>query len=280
MKVGLSLGAGGSRGWAHIGVLRALKEAGISIDIVNGSSIGSVVAGAYALYLDIDKMVAIAKEVVHGINVNYFNIFRYRSESPPFLRNWLADAISVLAATRSSILSHRNNLKALKLVFGENEFCDTQIPFSSVAVDLLSGKTVVINQGKLIDGILPSISIPGIFPPIERNGMLLIDGAVLAEVPVRELRQQGADFVIAVKLVDKPDTTYRNSLELLYYIETIKSQRLGEYQLDGADFQIGIEIPRFDSSRFDNYEIAIARGYKVARKALLALERRLGDGGR
>jgi len=280
MKVGLSLGAGGSRGWAHIGVLQALEEAGIAIDMVNGSSIGAVVGGAYALYLDTDEMVAIAKEVVRRVNVNYFNIFRYRSESLPFLHNWLVDAISILAATRSSILSPRNNLRALKLIFGENEFCDTQIPFSSVAVDLLAGKTVVINQGKLIDGILPSISIPGVFPPVKRNGMLLADGGILAEIPIRELRQQGADFIIGVKLVEKPDTTYRSGFELLNYIEAVKFQSLSKYQLDEADFQIGIEIPRFDSSRFDNYEIAIARGYKVARRALPALERSLGASGR
>ena len=201
MKIGLSLGGGGALGYAHIGAIRALKEAEVPIDLINGTSIGAIAGGAYALYTDVEEITNIVKKVINSVDLNYFNIFHYSMESHPFLRDWLVNVACDFASLRSSIFSHKNNRKALELIFSDHEFDDTKIPFSSVAVDLLSGKPVIINEGKMIDGILPSISIPGIFPPIERNGLLLVDGYVLANIPVVELRQQGADYIIAINLV-------------------------------------------------------------------------------
>ena len=279
MKIGLSLGAGGARGWAHVGVLQALEDANIKIDLINGSSIGSVAGGGYALHRSASKMLAIATEIVHSVNVNYFNIFRYATESRSFIRNWLVSAICDIASLRDSILSHKNNLRVLEWLFGKHEFRDTKIPFSSVAVDLTSREPVIINEGKLIDGILPSISIPGIFPLPQRGKRLLSDGGVLASVPARELRQQGAEFIIAVALGGEAKTTYRNGFDILHYIDFLKYQKLNQWELSSADFQITIDIPKFDSGRFDNYEIAVENGYSIARQALPDLERRLAEAG-
>jgi len=277
MKVGLSLGGGGARGYAHFGVIRALNEAGIPIDLINGSSAGAIAGGAYALYTDIDQIMAIIKEVVRSVNVNYFNIFRYPVESQPFLRNWLTNAICDVLALRRSILSHRNNTKALRQIFGEREFADTQIPFSAVAGDLLAGETVVINQGKLVDGILPSISIPGIFPPIERGQQLLVDGFLLANIPVKELREQGADFVIAVELAGPGETTYQNGFDILNCVESAKYRQLNQWQLGAANFHLKVNFPSFNSMSFNNYEIAMKQGYHTAKRLLPKLKRRLEE---
>jgi len=275
MKVGLSLGSGGARGWAHIGVIQALNEADISIDIINGSSIGAVVGGGYALHLDTNKMISVAKEVVRTVNVNRYSAFRHTFESQSFLRNWLVNVICNIAAMRSHMLSHRDNIKALRLLFGDREFRDTRIPFSSVAVDLMRGEVVAISEGKLADGILPSLSIPGIFPPVKRNSQLLCDGGVLANVPARELRQQGAEFVIASILGVEVCKVYRNGLDILHCVDSLKFQRISQWELDEADFLISIDIPNFDASRYDNYEIAIHHGYEVTKQALPYLKRRL-----
>lgn len=200
MKIGISLGAGGARGYAHIGVLRALEEAGIRPDLVNGSSIGAIIGGAYALYGEANPLEELAARLVERANIRYFNLFRFPAGSHQFLANWLIHAACDVSALRASVYSHRRNRKALEFIFDRHTFADLRIPFSAVAVDLLSGRVISIDEGPLADGILPSISIPGIFPPVERDGMLLVDGGVLAEVPVRELRDRGADFVIAVRL--------------------------------------------------------------------------------
>ena len=88
-------------------------------------------------------------------------------------------------------------------------FEDTKIPFSAISNDLITGKTVIIKSGKLIDGVLASASIPGIFPPVKRGKKILVDGFVLANIPVPELRQQGADFIISIELIDSPSADYQ-----------------------------------------------------------------------
>ena len=277
MKVGLSLGGGGLRGYAHIGAIQALIEAGIPIDIINGTSAGAVIGGAYALYADIENIVAITEKIVGSVNVNYFNIFRYSVDRIPFLRDWMVNAICDISALRKSILTHRSNHKALRLLFGERKFSDTQIPFSAVAVDLLAGKTVVIKQGKLIDGIIPSLSIPAIFPPIELRKQMLVDGYVLANIPVRELRAEGADFIIAITLGGETETGYNNGFDIINLVEALKYEKLNQWELEEADFHININIKKFDGMKFNNYEIAMRHGYRVTKRALPRLQRRLAE---
>jgi len=275
MKIGLSLAGGGARGYAHIGAIKALHEAKVNIDLINGTSIGAIVGGAYALYGNTEKLVMLVDEVVHKVNVNYFNIFRYSNESQSFLRDWLISAACDLASLRESVFNHKNNKKALEIIFGDCRFDDTKIPFSSVAVDLIAGKTVIINEGKLIDGILPSISIPGIFPPVEINGQLLVDGYVLSNIPVVELRKQGADFIIAINLVMDAEEGYQNGFDLMNNIELLKQRQLDQWEMDEANFAVTINLPGFDSMRFDNYEVAITRGYEIVKKSLPRLKRRI-----
>ncbi len=277
MRIGLSLGGGGALGYAHIGAIRAFEEAGISINVINGSSMGAIVGGAYALYKDIDHLSAILSEVTRNINVKSFNIFRYSEEAQPFLRNWAANAICDISILRRSILSHKNDLKALKLMFGDRQFSDTKIPFSCAAVDLLTGNIEVIDEGNLAEGILPSISIPGIFPPVEWEGRLLVDGSVLADVPVRELREQGADFVIGIKLGPKASPGYQTGFDVLNFIEMMKEDTLSRWEIEQADFSIDINIPDLNIMDFDSYEGAITRGYEITRQALPKLEMRLAQ---
>jgi len=275
MKIGLSLGGGGARGYAHIGAIKALDEAKINVDLINGTSIGAIVGGAYALYTNTEKLVTLVEEVAHSVNVNYFNIFRYSSESRSFLRDWFISAACDLASLRHSIFSNKNNQKALEIIFGDYRFSDTKIPFSSVTFDLIAGKTVIINEGKLADGILPSISIPGIFPPVEEDEQLLVDGYVLANIPVVELREQGADFIIAINLAMDAEEGYQNGFDLMNNVELLKQQQLDQWEMDEANFAVTINLPGFDSMRFDNHEVAIAHGYEIVKKTLPRLKRRL-----
>jgi len=276
MKVGLCLSGGGAMGYAHIGAINALTEADIKIDIINGTSIGAVVGGAYALYQNPDKMVKLMKQVIGSVNINYFNIFHHPTGSQSFLNNWLTSAVCNIATLRKSIQSHRNNLKALRLIFDDRRFEDTKIPFSAVTVDLVTGRTVIIKRGKLVDGILASTSIPGIFPPVLRGKKLLVDGYVLSNIPVQELHQQGADFIISVELAQAIDTNYQNGLEILNYIEVLKQKQLQEWAIEKSDFHIRIELPEFDRTHFnDNYQTAIESGYRAIKQIIPRLKKKL-----
>jgi NTE family protein len=277
MKVGVSLGSGGSRGFAHLGVLRALEDAKVPIDLVNGSSIGAVVGATYALHHDAEDVAHLVQEVLPKIDVGFFNLFRYPASGSAFLRNWLAEAFCNLSALQMSIVSHRNNRRALGLLLGARTFADTVIPFSVATFDLLAGETVILKEGRLADAILASISIPGIFPPVERDGRLLVDGAVQADVPVRELRVEGAEFVIGVRLVQEVLKDYRNGFGLLIAIDQVKSDAVCAWELAAADVAITIDLPGYDMARFGQSAVAMEAGYDAARRALPTIVRRLEE---
>ena len=275
MKIGLCLGGGGSRGYAHIGAIRALTEAGIKIDIVNGTSIGAIMGGMYALYPDTNIMTGLVKKVVDSVHVNHFNLFRHSTEGPAFLRSWLNEAVCDVAALSKSIQSNRNNIKALKILFDEKRFEDTKIPFSAIATDIIAGETVIIKRGKLVDGVLASAAIPAIFPPVVRGRRVLVDGYVLANIPVPQLRSQGADFIISVGLLELPGPDYQNGVDLLYYVESLKQKRLEQWAIEQSDFHISVDMSQFDSSHFENYLTAIEKGYRTAQQVIPQLLEKL-----
>ncbi|MCK4340419.1 MAG: patatin-like phospholipase family protein [Phycisphaerae bacterium] len=176
-KVGLALGSGSARGWSHIGVIRALAEAGIRIHCVAGTSIGAVVGAVFAS----GKLDAF-EEIVIGFDwkqvARFFDVV--------FPKSGLIDGKKVADFVRGHVR-------------GEN-IEDLPIPFSAVATDLGTGREVIIQDGDLIEAIRASISVPGIFTPVRREGSILADGGLVNPVPVTVAREMGADFVIAVDL--------------------------------------------------------------------------------
>jgi NTE family protein len=228
----------------------------------------------------VEQMAVLMRQIVHAVNFSYHNIFRYKTESPAFLRNWLMNAVCDVASLSSAIQTHRNNLKALRIMFGDKKYRDTKIPFSSVTFDLMAGETFVIKRGKLVDGILPSVTLPGVFPPVKRGRRLLVDGFVLANIPVRELRAQGADFIISVKLGSSEIEPYQNGLDLLNYVESLKHRHLERWEIADSDFHIRINFTHYNSARYDNYATAIQLGYDVTKRVVPRLIRKLEQHGR
>lgn len=279
MKIGLCLGGGGPRGYAHLGVIRALNDAGIHIDLINGTSIGAVVGAAYALHGDVGVVNELVKKTTRSVNVKTFNIFRFSLEGRTFLHEWLTGALCGVATMRRSVQSHRSNLRALSILYGDKSFSDCLIPFSSVATNLNTGKPVVIKRGKLIDGVLPSLSLPGIFPPVRRGNHLLIDGFVLSNIPVKEIRAEGADFVISVELAVPDEFGYDNGLGLINYVEAAKQRRIERWQIAESDFHLRINFAKYESNEYGHFAEASELGYRVARRHMPQLLEKLGKHG-
>lgn len=174
--VGLALGSGSARGWAHIGVLRALEEAGIRPDLVCGSSIGAVVGSAYALG-ELDRFEKWALGLT-GRTVWSFMDFKL--------------AGGMLKGERVIDFFRRN--------FSDRDIEALDIPFAAVATALHSGTEVWLRSGSTADAVRASMALPGLFTPAQRDGRLLIDGGLVNPVPVSLARAMGADIVIAVDL--------------------------------------------------------------------------------
>lgn len=178
-RIGLALGSGSARGWAHIGVLRALNEAGIQPDVVCGTSIGALVGAAYA------------------------------SNNLDALEQWVCslDRLSI-ARLMDVTLASGGLIEGEKLMAAFNErIRETQIEelpreFAAVATDLHSGREIWLQEGSLSDAVRSSLALPGLFTPFQRDELCLVDGGLVNPVPVSLCRAMGAEFIIAVDLND------------------------------------------------------------------------------
>jgi NTE family protein len=176
--IGLALGSGAARGWAHVGVIRELAEMGIRPDVIAGSSVGGVVGGAWASG-HLDKF----EEWVTGMGkIDIIRLLDAKMTGGGFLKG-----SSIMSAIEDSI--------------GDPNIEDLEIPFACVATELGTGREVWLEDGPLLDACRASIALPGLFAPFRRkDDSLLVDGGLVNPVPVSLARALGADFVIAVNL--------------------------------------------------------------------------------
>ncbi len=176
-KIGLALGSGGIRGFAHIGVIKKLLEHNIPIDYIAGSSIGAWVGAHYSLFKDIEKL-------------EEYTIERRKEKFLSFLEPTLGGGL-VKGDKFEKLLSEWLN---------DSDFSDTKIPIKIVSTDLINGETVVFEKGKLATAVRASMSVPTLFMPVRSGKRLLVDGGISDPVPDDIVREMGADIVISVNL--------------------------------------------------------------------------------
>lgn len=174
--IGLALGGGSARGWAHIGVIRALADAGIEPDLVCGTSIGALVGAAY-VGGELDRLEAWVRSLRLQTVVSFLDFS---------LGGGLIKGEKLIAFFRSH--------------FVDREIGDLTLPFAAVATDLRRGREVWLREGRVSDAVRASIALPGLFTPVQRDGRWLVDGGLVNPVPVSLCRAMGADLVIAVDL--------------------------------------------------------------------------------
>jgi NTE family protein len=176
-KIGLALGSGSSRGWSHIGVIKALNENNIPIDYIAGTSIGAYI-GAIAASGKIEEFEKIVLDMDWKKVVSLLDI----------------------SVSRAGVLDGRKVLDLADRVMVAKTFKDLKIPLHVISADLKKGEEIILSKGSVRDAVRASIAIPGIFRPIELNGVLCVDGGILNPVPVNAVRNMGADVIIAVDL--------------------------------------------------------------------------------
>jgi NTE family protein len=218
MDISLALGGGGSRGYAHIGVLRCLEREGFRIRALAGTSAGGIVAVGYAAGFTPDKMEAAFSKVDQS------KLFARSAEEGP------------------SILGLSGAARLFEEYFGELTFKDLHLPCAVVAVDLKAGQEVVLKEGKVVDALLATVAVPGVFPPKQFRDSQLVDGAVLNPVPVSVARSLAPKLpVVAVVL---------GGLE--------ESSRLGESHNRFNSIPLPVPVPALLVERFTRTRVAQA----------------------
>lgn len=183
-KIGLALGSGGARGWAHIGALQELQKLGIEIEYIAGTSIGSIAGALYAT-----NTLDLASEL--ALNLNWKDVARLFLE---------------VNFQRSGLVSGKNFVKLLKDIIPVRTFSQLSLPLAIVTTDLKAEREVVFNSGDLLHAIRASIGIPGVFTPVQDRHRHLVDGGLKNPLPVSVCRAMGADQVIAIDVnLNLPD---------------------------------------------------------------------------
>jgi len=243
-KVALVLSGGAARGIAHLGIMRVFEEEKIPVDFVVGTSIGSLMAAVYCAGLDLNE----AYRLASSFTWKDFIDLTYRG---------------------LGLFPGKKLRRTIDMVIGNLQFSDLKTPLVITTTDLEAGETVLLESGSLAEAIRASCAIPGIFSPIEIEGRLLFDGAVLENLPVKTARQRGADIVIAV------DVGYyfkkkrpQNIIEVIYKAFLLKGEALLKYHRLEADLLITPEMSEVDQMDFHKGAECIEGGIRAAQNAL------------
>ena len=310
-RVGLTLGGGGAKGAAHIGVLKYLEEQGIPIDYVAGTSIGSIVGGLYSLGYTADELAELISTldwsfyITNGLNRRYRSVSSKQERSMfllsvPFNLGTLDSNISAarrgggnfLASLPSSFMGGNNVTNLLdNLSLGYQDsmsFDDFPIPFACVATDVVTGKGVVQRSGRFTTAVRASMAIPGVFSPVERDGMVLVDGGLVNNFPVDVCKEMGADILIGVEVSDKMATDPSQLRSLPQLANQFISVAVQGNVVDNrkmCDLYLHPDISGYGTMSFTKSAIdtLIKRGYECAKQhseEIAAIKRLLEARGR
>ncbi len=254
-RIGLALGGGSARGFAHIGVLQALDEAKVPVDVVAGTSAGALVGAFYAAGISPWKMQDIALKV-RDIDVADF-----------------------ASGSKRGMLGGMALRRLVNSLLGDVPIEKMPRRFAAVATDLASGDKVALQRGDTGAAVAASCAIPGVFIPAQLNGRELVDGGLTSPVPVGVARQLGAEAVIAVDVGGKPSAKPRSGLyEIILQSFEIMGRSLAEMEGQTANVLIRPRTDAFDSSDFNARKEMIEAGYLAGQSALPELRRKLGLG--
>ena len=255
-KLGLALGAGGSRGVAHIGFLKALEESGINPDYICGCSMGSVVGAVYAAGLSPSDMWSAVEK----------------------LR--MLDLITP-SRRRGGLFGTKKMRQQLSKYIGDITFDELKTPFHCIAVDMCTQSIVEFSEGSVLDAVVASSSIPAVFHPLDKDGMRLIDGCVLERVPVKRVKDMGADVVVAVDVLGQMDCSENcpRLLGVMFEVfDLMDNHRTRRYREDHADIiDFWLESDLGDMSQYELKQVRMAyeKGYELGLQYAPAIQKAL-----
>lgn len=286
-KIGLVLSGGGAKGFAHIGVLKVLEQAGVKIDYITGTSMGAVVGGLYASGYSATQIDSIFT------NTNFDELLQdyipRSSKSFYEKRNDQMYAISlpfnkfkigIPIAFSKGMYNYNLLSKLTHKVRYVNDFNKLPIPFLCVATDIEKGEPVILNKGYLAQAMLASSAFPSLFSPVEIDGRLLIDGGVVNNYPVEEIRKMGADIVIGVDVQDdlKDRKSLKDATRILVQITNLDMIKVMKDKQKLTDIYIKPDVTNYGVISFDEGQEIVKKGEEAAFSVYEQIKK-LGDTG-
>ncbi len=261
------LAGGGARGIAHLGVLKRFEENNIIPDFIVGTSMGSIIGGVYSLYADssfvINNMYYLLKKI-KNFKVDLDAAFTGKVD----FNKYMGSIICQFGALKKYISSPKKYKKALKLIFENYNIEDTKIDFMAIATDLKSTKPIKIKNGNLSESVFTSSTLPGFFPSVKKDDMLLVDGGVTANLPVMEAKEERPENkIIAIDLNSNTTLqTSQNAFSIMASIDILKEKIINDVERSHADYIIDIDVSKINIGDFTRYREAIREGYRQSKK--------------
>jgi NTE family protein len=274
-KIGLTLSGGGAKGLAHIGILKAIDSAGLKIDYITGTSMGSIIGALYAAGYNADTIEKLSlstdwelllsnQSSLRSINMEEKSEYNKYDLELPWVNNWFRLPTGVLEG------------QELWLKFAElfyplyriKSFDKLSIPFKCIATDISTGEAVVLDSGELVSAVRASMAIPSIFTAVEYNGRKLVDGGIVRNFPVKDVREMGANLVIGSNvsngLLGQDKVT--NAIQVLLQIVFFREAEDTKTQVPLCNIYVPISLDKYSMGSFSESDEILQAGIKEGRK--------------
>lgn len=281
-KVGVVLSGGGAKGFAHIGALRVIEEAGIPIDYIAGTSMGSIIGGLYAVGYDPDMMQKLCTEqdwnliMKDQIPRRFIPLEKRINERHyivtfPYKKGQLKIKRSIIDGMYVNMLLTRLTMPAYR----QRDFSKLPVPFLCIGTDMITADPIEFTSGSLAQSIRSSMSIPFLFEPVDYQGYLLCDGGLTNNFPVRNVREKGADIIIGVDLeiIKSDPEVLDNSLKVLERLIAVVSQDKSNVAREECDILIRPQLGKANMMSFNDFSPIINCGEEGAREKFPELKR-------
>ncbi|HSC26371.1 MAG TPA: patatin-like phospholipase family protein [Vicinamibacterales bacterium] len=273
-RVGVAFGGGSARGIAHIGVIRWFEEHRVPIDLAAGTSMGGLVGGGFAAGMSADELQHLIEttdwDMMFGSSSFPFKNVRRKLDArlyPSRLEFGLKRGIVLPTSLNNGQQVDFLLARIAAAYYGIDHFDELPTPFRTVAVDLRTAQRVVLDSGSLAQAMRATMSLPGVFPPVEVDGQVLVDGGALDNIPADVVRDMGADVVIAVDVGYLPEEEVELSLFGLMSRTVDAMMRANTARaLQAADTIIAVDVQEFGSLDWRRADALIQRGYEAAER--------------
>jgi NTE family protein len=274
-KIGLTLSGGGAKGLAHIGILKAIDSAGLKIDYITGTSMGAIIGSLYAIGYSADTIEKITRTIDWDLMLSNQSSLRsiFMEEKEEYSKYiielpWVSNNFRLPTGV---LQGQELWLKFSELFFPVHnlkDFSQFSIPFRCIGTDVSTGEAVVFKDGEITSAVRASMAIPSVFTAVEVNGRKMIDGGVVRNFPVKDVKQMGADFVIGSNVTSGllPSEKIRNVLQVLLQIAFFREEEDAKTEVPQCDIYIPFKMEKYTMGSFVDANEIIQSGVEEGRR--------------
>ena len=274
-RIGLTLSGGGAKGLAHIGILKALDSAGLKVDYITGTSMGSIIGALYAVGYPADSIETMARTINWDLLLSNQASLRtlFMEEKDEYSKYtvelpWVNNRFQLPTGVLQGQELWLKLSEMLYPVYNQKDFSKFNIPFKCIGTDVGNGEAVIMEKGEITSAIRASMAIPSFFTAVEYEDKKLVDGGVVRNFPVRDVKEMGADFVIGSNVAGGllPSDKVRNAIQVLLQVAFFREAQDHKEEVALCDIYVSFEMPQFNMGSFAQSDEILKLGILQGRK--------------